>query len=159
MGIGINYGVTTVGNIGHAEKKLNYTIIGDQVNLASRLEGLTKQYGEPVIISESMYRYVGREFPCRIVDRVAVKGRSMGVTIYTPRESLTADEERGWELHHSALQCYYNREFAEAARRFEEVGRILPATGCPRSSSSAPVSSPRRLLRTTGTASRKRSEK
>jgi class 3 adenylate cyclase len=125
VGIGINYGVATVGNIGHSEKKLNYTIIGDQVNLASRLEGLTKQYGQPVIISESMYRYVGRDYPCRILDRVAVKGRSVGTTIYAPRESLTPEEERGWELHHSALQSYYNREFEEASRRFEEVGRIL----------------------------------
>ncbi len=126
VGIGINYGVTTVGNIGHREKKLDYTIIGDQVNLASRLEGLTKQYRQPIIIFESMYRYVGREFPCRIVDRVAVKGRSMGVTIYAPRRSLTAEEERGWEMHHAALQCYYNREFEEASRRFEAVERILP---------------------------------
>ena len=129
VGIGINYGLATVGNIGHSEKKLNYTIIGDQVNLASRLEGLTKIYREPLIVSESMYRYVSKSYPCRIIDRVAVKGRKGGGTIYAPREKLTADEERAWQLHHSGLQYYYNREFEEASRRFAEVTRLLPGDG------------------------------
>jgi len=125
IGVGINYGVVTVGNIG-TDKKMDYTIIGDMVNLASRMEGLTKTYKQPLLISESLHQKVHEEVPCRLIDTVAVKGRAKGVRIYAAKKTLTEEENKAWTLHNTAMDHYYRREFDQAIRYFQDVRKIFP---------------------------------
>lgn len=82
IGVGINTGIATIGEIG-SEKKKNYTIVGDTVNLASRLESITKEYNCPVVFSEYTYEKIKNTIYCRLLGNVKVKGREQPVTIYT----------------------------------------------------------------------------
>lgn len=82
IGIGINTGMATIGNIG-SERKKNYTVVGDTVNLSSRLESITKEQKTPLLFSEYTYSKIKDRIPCKLIGNVTVKGREKSVDIYT----------------------------------------------------------------------------
>jgi adenylate cyclase len=106
---GLHQDRVMVGNFG-APDRMGYTALGDGVNLAARLEGLCKQYGVAILVSEAIAYEARSDFAFRKIDRVAVKGRSAGVTIY----ELMSERSEIAERYEDAFEAYVARDFDRA---------------------------------------------
>lgn len=122
IGVGLNTGTMILGNIG-SEKKLDFTVIGDAVNLAARLEGLTKQYGRSIILSQFTYQGLHGEDQtlCAPLDLVRVKGRGEPVRLYTPLFPEWGEDQTLAPRAERALAAYLSRQWDTALAEYETL--------------------------------------
>lgn len=128
MGIGINTDIMIVGNIGSVVR-FNYTLIGDGVNLGSRVEGLTKKYGVEILITESVIKDIDFEnagFLIRIIDEVKVKGKDTSVKIFEvfPKNENNQNVKN---IYEDAFAKYQAGDFDSAELKFKELHEDKPS--------------------------------
>jgi adenylate cyclase len=131
LGVGINTGAMVVGNMG-SKDRLIYTAVGDPVNVAARLESLSKEYGVRVVVGEAVVAAEPRAFVYRFLDRVAVKGRAEPLRCYevlARAGALDAHAEHRLARYHEAIELYRARRWEEAIGLLDELGEEAPADG------------------------------
>jgi adenylate cyclase len=130
IGVGLSTGKLTVGNMG-STTRFDYTVMGDSVNLGSRLEGMNKEYGTHIIVPKYTYEDVKNEFLLRQLDLIKVKGKKIPIKIY----ELMANKDAGDRLREAAglfeagLAAYFTREWEKAESFFQKTLAVLPNDG------------------------------
>ncbi|MFA6344121.1 MAG: adenylate/guanylate cyclase domain-containing protein, partial [Candidatus Gracilibacteria bacterium] len=128
---GISSGEAIVGNIGFSER-FDYTIIGDTVNLGSRLEGANKKYSTSIMISEPVMLLVQNYFEMRELDTIKVMGKNKPMKVYellNYKGQLVPQAQTLLALYGQGIQLYHERKFAEALEQFKKILETYPTDG------------------------------
>jgi len=129
--IGINTGEAVVGNLG-SQDRFDYTAIGDNVNLAARLESANKFYSTTIMISENTHGVVSDKFAIRRLDRIRVKGKDKPIDIFeliAETGHLAQGADAFIDEFHQAIEYYRNGNFPEAQKRFQDIAARAPQDG------------------------------
>jgi adenylate cyclase len=123
---GLHSGEVVAGNVGFAGKKMEYTVIGDTVNLASRLEGTAKYYGITYLVGEQTQQLAADVCPYRELDKIRVVGKHLPVTIYEPQVGPDALSSEKLARFHTGLGLYRQRDWAAAQAEFAALAAERP---------------------------------
>ncbi len=124
IGVGVNHGEVIVGNVGHPQR-MEFTVLGDGVNLAARLESATKQFHTDILVGEQVEKLTREHFVYRAVDLMTVKGKTKPVEVFSLVSDRSLLPPEWLATYHEAIRFYRSRHFAKAAARFDDARKEM----------------------------------